>query len=84
MLVDILIYLAIGAIAGWLVGMILKGGGYGILWNIIIGIVGGIVGGWLFGGFLAGIFGDSYIGGIITAVLGAILLLWVISLFSKK
>lgn len=84
MLIDILIFLAIGAIAGWLVGLILKGGGFGLMWNIIIGIVGGIVGGWLFGGFLAGIFGEGYIGGIITAVLGAILLLWVISLFNKK
>jgi uncharacterized membrane protein YeaQ/YmgE (transglycosylase-associated protein family) len=84
MLINVLVFLAVGAIAGWLVGMILKGGGYGLHWNIIIGIVGGIVGGWLFGGLLASIFGEGIIGGIITAVLGAILLLWVISLFNKK
>jgi uncharacterized membrane protein YeaQ/YmgE (transglycosylase-associated protein family) len=78
-LMSILIFLAIGAVSGWLAGLIFKGGGFGLLWNIIIGIVGGIVGGWLFGGF----FGEGLIGGIITAVVGAILLLWVASLVKK-
>jgi len=79
-LTSILIFLAIGAVAGWLAGLIFKGGGFGLLWNIIIGIVGGIVGGWLFGGF----FGEGWIGGIITAVIGAIILLWIASMINKK
>jgi len=81
---DIIIFLAIGAIAGWLAGLIFKGGGYGLLWNIIIGIVGGVIGGWLLGPFLTGIFGEGIIGGIVTAVVGAIILLWIASLISKK
>jgi len=79
-LTSILIFLAIGAVAGWLAGLIFKGGGFGLLWNIIIGIVGGVIGGWLFGGF----FGEGWIGGIITAVIGAIILLWIASLINKK
>jgi uncharacterized membrane protein YeaQ/YmgE (transglycosylase-associated protein family) len=81
---EILIFLAIGAVAGWLAGLIFKGGGFGLLWNIIIGIVGGIVGGRLLGPFLASVFGEGLIGGIVTAVVGAIILLWIASLFKKK
>ena len=81
---EIIIFLAIGAVAGWLAGLIFKGGGYGLLWNIIIGIAGGFIGGWLFGPFLAGVFGEGIIEGIVTAVAGAIILLWIASLISKK
>jgi uncharacterized membrane protein YeaQ/YmgE (transglycosylase-associated protein family) len=81
---DIIIFLAIGAIAGWLAGLIFKGGGFGLLWNIIIGIVGGVIGGWLLGPFLYGIFGEGIIGGIVTAVVGAIILLWIASMVSRK
>lgn len=79
-LTSILIFLAIGAVAGWLAGLIFKGGGFGLLWNIIIGIIGGVIGGWIFGGF----FGEGWIGGIITAVIGAIILLWIASMINKK
>lgn len=79
-LIGILVFLAIGAIAGWLAGVLFKGSGFGLLWNIIVGIVGGIVGGWLFGT----LFGTSWIGGIITAVVGAILLLFIVSLIRRK
>ncbi len=79
-LVSILVFLAIGAIAGWLAGQIFKGGGFGLVWNIIIGIVGGIIGGWLFGG----LFGEGWIGGIITAVVGALILLWIANKITKK
>lgn len=81
---DFIIFLAIGAVAGWLAGLIFKGGGFGLLWNIIIGIVGGVIGGWLLGPFLAGVFGEGYIGGIVTAVVGAIVLLWIASMIKKK
>jgi len=79
-LISVLVFLAIGAIAGWLAGLIMKGGGFGLLWNIIIGIVGGIVGGWLFGS----LFGEGWIGGIITAAIGAIILLFIVGLIKKK
>ena len=79
-LINLLLYLAIGALSGWLAGQIFKGRGFGLVWNIIIGIIGGVLGGWIFGGF----FGEGWIGGIITAVLGAIILLWIASMISKK
>lgn len=79
-LVSILVFLAIGAVAGWLAGLIFKGGGFGLLWNIIIGIVGGIIGGWLFGSF----FGEGWVGQIITALAGAIILLFIASMIKKK
>ena len=48
-IMGILYALLIGALAGWLAGKIMKGGGYGTLLNIILGIIGGAVGNWLFG-----------------------------------
>lgn len=79
-LISVLVFLATGAVAGWLAGLILKGGGFGLLWNIIIGILGGIIGGWIFGS----IFVESWFGMIITAVLGALVLLFIASLIKKK
>ena len=84
---DFIIFLAIGAVAGWLAGLIFRGGGYGLLWNIIIGIVGGVIVAWVGQSplrSLAGIFGEGLVGGIITAVVGAIVLLWIASMIKKK
>lgn len=73
-------FLLVGAVAGWLAGLIFRGGGFGFIWNIIIGILGGAIGGWLFGNF----FGDGLIGGIITAVFGAIILLLIANMINRK
>ena len=74
--------LLIGAIAGWLAGKLMKGGGFGLLLNIVIGIVGGIVGNWLFAtrhiSFIEGVIGD-----ILTGAIGASAILFVASLFKK-
>ncbi|MEJ2498763.1 MAG: GlsB/YeaQ/YmgE family stress response membrane protein [Sulfurovaceae bacterium] len=78
-LVSILVFLAIGAVAGWLAGQIMKGGGFGLLGNIIIGIVGSFVGGFLFGRFISG----GLIGTIVTATLGAVVLLAVVKILKK-
>ena len=75
-------WIIIGAIAGWLAGKIMRGGGFGLLVNIIVGIVGAIIGGWVFG--LLGITAGGVIGTLITALVGAILLLWIISLFRRR
>ena len=48
-LTSLLIFLAIGAIAGWLAGNLMKGGGFGLLGNIVVGIIGAVVGGFIFG-----------------------------------
>lgn len=67
-------WLVIGAIAGWLAGSLVKGGGFGIIGDIIVGIIGAFVGGWLAG--LLGIhIGGGLISSIITATAGAIVLI---------
>jgi uncharacterized membrane protein YeaQ/YmgE (transglycosylase-associated protein family) len=76
-------FIIIGAVAGWLAGQIMKGGGFGILGNIIVGIVGAVIGGWVFG--LLGIStGGGLIGALITAVVGAVILLFIVSFIKKK
>lgn len=70
----ILITLLIGAIAGWLAGQIMKGSGFGLLINIILGIVGGFVGTWLFGLLGIGTAG-SILWTIITCTVGAVVLI---------
>lgn len=76
-------WIIIGAIAGWLAGKLMRGGGFGFLVNIIVGIAGAIIGGWVFD--LLGISTSGGVfGSLITAVIGAILLLWIISLFRRR
>ncbi len=79
---NIIWFLLIGGVAGWLAGLIMKGKGFGILVNIIVGIIGGIIGGWVFGAL--GIGGETLIWSLITALVGAIILLFIVSLFKKK
>ena len=79
---SLLIFLAIGAIAGWLAGILMKGGGFGLPVNIIIGIIGAVVGGYLFG--LLGISaGGGLVGSLVTAVAGAVALLFVVKILKK-
>ena len=77
----LIIFLAIGAVAGWLAGTIMKGGGYGLLGNIVVGIIGAVVGGYVFG--LFGISIGGLIGSIFTATAGAVLLLFIIGIIKK-
>ena len=78
---SLLIFLAIGAVAGWLAGVLMKGGGFGLLADIVIGILGAIVGGFLFG--VLGLSASGLIGSIVTATVGAIVLLFVVRLLKK-
>ncbi len=78
----ILIILAIGAVAGWLAGLVFKGGGFGLLGNIVVGIIGGVIGGWLLPKL--GVHIGSGMGGvIITSVLGALVLLLIVNMLKK-
>jgi uncharacterized membrane protein YeaQ/YmgE (transglycosylase-associated protein family) len=77
----LLIFLVIGSVAGWLAGTIMKGGGFGLLGNIVVGIVGGIIGGFLFG--MLGFVAYGLIGSIVTATVGAVVLLFLVRLFKK-
>jgi uncharacterized membrane protein YeaQ/YmgE (transglycosylase-associated protein family) len=74
-------FLLIGAVAGWLAGLIMKGDGFGVLGNIIVGVIGAFIGGFLFG--LLGFSSSGLIGSLITALVGAIVLLFVVGLFKK-
>jgi uncharacterized membrane protein YeaQ/YmgE (transglycosylase-associated protein family) len=73
---SLLYFLVVGLIAGWLAGQVMRGGGYGILVDIVLGILGGIVGGWLFG--VLGIWpGGGLLGAIVVAFVGAVILVWI-------
>ncbi len=74
---SLIVLLIVGAIAGWLAGTIVKGYGFGLIGNIVVGIVGAFIGGYLFPGYL-GI--EGIVGSIISATIGAIILLVIIGL----
>jgi len=78
-----LYWIVVGLIAGWLAGLVMKGGGYGIIVDIVLGILGGFLGGWIFGK-LGISMGGGLIGGIITAFVGAVILVWITRLIKKK
>ena len=77
-----LTWILVGLIAGWLAGQVMKGGGYGILVDIILGILGGILGGWVFG--LLGLHAGGLIGQIVVSFVGAVILVWITRLVKKK
>jgi len=77
----LIIFLIVGAVAGWLAGTLMKGRGFGVLGNILVGIVGAIIGGFLFGSL--GIHAGGMIGSIITATVGAVVLLFVVKLIKN-
>lgn len=78
----LLIILIIGAIAGWLAGIIVKGFGFGLFGNIVVGIIGAFIAGFLFPS-LGLTFGNVYVGSIIHATLGAVILLFLIKLVKR-
>jgi len=75
-------WILVGLIAGWLAGKVMKGGGYGVLVDIILGILGGMLGGWLFGelGIMPGY---GVIGSIIVAFVGAVILVGITRLIKR-
>jgi uncharacterized membrane protein YeaQ/YmgE (transglycosylase-associated protein family) len=75
-------YIIIGAIAGWLAGKIVKGAGSGILMNIVIGIIGALIGGFLLS-FILNTAGGGWFFTLFTAVLGSVILLWLVGLVRK-
>ncbi|MDD2477158.1 MAG: GlsB/YeaQ/YmgE family stress response membrane protein, partial [Dysgonamonadaceae bacterium] len=74
-------FIIIGILAGYFAGKIMRGGGFGIVVNLIVGIIGAVLGGWIFG--LLGIAAGGIIGSLVTATVGAIVLLWIVSLFRR-
>lgn len=78
---SLFVILIVGALAGWLAGLMIKGSGFGLIGNIVVGILGAVLGSFLFG-FL-GIASGGFLGAIIIATIGAVILLYAVSVLKK-
>ena len=72
---NLLYWLIVGGIAGWLTGHFMKGSGYGVVGDIVIGLIGGVIGGWLMGPL--GIRSGGIVTDIVVAFIGAVILVFV-------
>jgi uncharacterized membrane protein YeaQ/YmgE (transglycosylase-associated protein family) len=75
---SLILFLVIGLLAGWLAGNIMKGGGFGLVGDLVVGVIGAFLGGWIFS--LLGIASYGLLGMLITALVGAMVLLFLIRL----
>jgi uncharacterized membrane protein YeaQ/YmgE (transglycosylase-associated protein family) len=75
-------WLIIGVVAGWLAGLLVKGGGFGLIGDIVVGVIGAFIGGWLAGVLHISI-GSGLISSIITATIGAVLLIFILRLVRR-
>ena len=78
----LLVFLVIGVVAGFLAGKIMKGSGFGLIGDLIVGVIGSFIGGWVFG--LLGISVGGILGLLVAAVIGALILLYVIRLAKSR
>lgn len=79
---DILWFLIIGGVAGWIAGEMVRGHGFGILGNVVVGIVGAVVGGLLFD--FVGVGSYGLLGSLTMAVIGAVILLFIINAVTRR
>jgi uncharacterized membrane protein YeaQ/YmgE (transglycosylase-associated protein family) len=77
-----IIWLIVGAIAGWLAGVLVRGSGFGLIGDIIVGIVGGIIAGWLLP-MIGIVIGGGLVGAVINALIGAVILLVIVKLIRR-
>ncbi len=75
-------FIIIGIVAGTIAGYIMRGGGFGIFVNLLVGIAGSVLGGWIFN--LFDIHANGLFGSLVSSVVGAVVLLWIASLFKNK
>ena len=75
-------FIIVGLVAGWLAGVIMKGGGFGVVGDIVVGVIGALLGGWLFStmGVSAG---GGLLGAIVVALIGAIILIFLLRLIKR-
>ncbi len=78
----LLVFLLVGAAAGWIAGNLMRGGGFGLVGNIVVGIIGAFLGSWLLGLLKISI-GSGLLNSLITSVIGAVVLLFVVGLIKK-
>jgi uncharacterized membrane protein YeaQ/YmgE (transglycosylase-associated protein family) len=82
---SIIAWIVLGLIAGWLAGMIMKGSGYGIIGDIVLGIIGAVIGGWITGAVLgADLVNGFNVTSVIVAIIGAIVLIAISRLFTGR
>ncbi|CAK6694400.1 GlsB/YeaQ/YmgE family stress response membrane protein [Synechococcus sp. BA-124 BA4] len=79
---NVLWFLLVGVIAGWLAGVLVKRSGFGLIGDLVAGIIGALIGGLFFGG-LGGAFGGGVLGSIVVATLGAVILLVILRLLKR-
>ncbi|MEZ5862489.1 MAG: GlsB/YeaQ/YmgE family stress response membrane protein [Geminicoccaceae bacterium] len=82
MALGIVLFLLIGILAGWIAGKLIQGGGFGLIGNMVVGVVGAVLGGYVLGA--AGIDLGGFFGQLVTAVLGALILLFGVSLIKRS
>jgi uncharacterized membrane protein YeaQ/YmgE (transglycosylase-associated protein family) len=80
---SLIVWLVIGAVAGWLASQIMTGGGLGLIGNVIVGIVGAVVAGWLFPTLGFAFFANPYVAATVNALIGAIIVLFVLGLLKR-
>ncbi|MBU1927917.1 GlsB/YeaQ/YmgE family stress response membrane protein [bacterium] len=80
-ILSLIIFLTVGALAGWLAGNIMKGRGFGLIGNILVGIAGAVLGGFVFS--LLNIITGGFLGSIIMSTIGAVVLLYIINIVKK-
>jgi uncharacterized membrane protein YeaQ/YmgE (transglycosylase-associated protein family) len=78
---NLLYFLLIGLVAGWLAGKVMKGSGYGLIGDLVIGVVGAFLGGWIFG--LLHIAAGGLLGLLVTAFIGAVVLVWLLRMMKR-
>ena len=79
---SILLFLLVGVVAGWLAGTLVKGGGFGLIGDLVVGVIGALIGGFLFSTFGVSM-GGGLIGSIVVATVGAVVLLVIVRLIKR-
>jgi len=79
---SVLYFLVVGLVAGWLAGVLVKGGGFGLVGDVVVGVVGAVLGGWLFS-TLGASAGGGLLGSIVVATVGAVVLLFIVRVFKR-
>jgi uncharacterized membrane protein YeaQ/YmgE (transglycosylase-associated protein family) len=80
---SLIVILVVGLIAGWLAGKIMKGSGFGIIGDLIVGIIGAFIGAWLWGLLHLPLLGNFWVNAIVTATVGAVVLLFILRLIKR-
>lgn len=78
---NLLYSIVIGIVAGWIAGLLVKGGGFGLIGDLIVGVIGAVLGGWLFGIF--GLTAYGTMGFLIMSVVGAVVFLFIVKIIKR-